>query len=154
VKAELPDRFLVLLERIAGLLQTAEGSEIELTKAQRRVLFHLGGEPRRMGELAALLGTSLSAATSMVDRLVDKGLVERVGDPADRRVVLCRLTALGREEAGRQVRLFREVAGRLSEEELERVVQALELLAGVMERGEGARSRRSTARRRIAGQSR
>ena len=52
----------------------------------------------RMGSIAAYLGCTLTSATSMIDRLVDKGLVARSVDPRDRRVVMCRLTLHGEEE--------------------------------------------------------
>lgn len=144
---QLTARLLRALEGMAGQMQALEESEVELTKAQRRVLYHLAQRPRRMTEIAAVLGSSLSSATSMVDRLVEKGLVERAADPADRRVVLCRFTSQGLEEARRQVRFFEEVAERLDEGELERVVEALELLAGAMEH-EGKAGTRSSRRRR------
>jgi DNA-binding MarR family transcriptional regulator len=43
-----------------------------------------------MGDLARSLGTSLGAATELVDRLVQHRLIERASDPKDRRVVIVR----------------------------------------------------------------
>ena len=61
---------------------------LELTMPQLRALFALREEGRsRMGTLAALLGMSLSGATGLMDRLLEKGLVERAVDPDDRRSV-------------------------------------------------------------------
>ncbi len=48
-----------------------------------------------MSRLAELLDVSLSNATGLVDRMEERGLVERVRVPDDRRVVLVRLTAAG-----------------------------------------------------------
>ncbi len=50
----------------------------------------------RMRELARRLGGSFSNATVLVDRLVERGLVERMDDSQDRRVVLVRVTEEGR----------------------------------------------------------
>lgn len=52
-------------------------------------------EAIRMRELARKLGGSFSNATVLVDRLVDRGLVERLTEPQDRRVVLVRATKEG-----------------------------------------------------------
>ena len=56
--------------------------------------------PKRMGDISTYLGRGMPSATSMIDRLVSKGLVERMADASDRRVVACRLTALGEEARG------------------------------------------------------
>lgn len=67
-----------------------------LTIAQVRALlgvFH--SDTCGTGELADSLGVKPSAMTAIVQRLVDKGLVERVDDPHDRRVRLLRATAEG-----------------------------------------------------------
>ncbi len=85
-----------------------------------------------MGVIAWRLNSSQSAATSMIDRLVDKELVERVPDNDDRRVVACQLTETGREEMERLWRINRMrialMADYLTIEELRRVVEAMELL--------------------------
>ena len=48
-----------------------------------------------MGHLAEILGASMSSATGIIDRMEERGLVERVRVPGDRRVVLVRATATG-----------------------------------------------------------
>jgi len=50
-----------------------------------------------MSRIADLLDVSLSATTGIIDRMEERGLVERVRDPIDRRVVLVRVSAAGRE---------------------------------------------------------
>ena len=72
---------------------------------QFKTLSLLAQGPARMGNIAAYLSTSLSSATSMIDRLVEKNLVERAADTSDRRVVTCQLTAKGTEEMDRFLRL-------------------------------------------------
>ena len=48
-----------------------------------------------MGRLAEILDVSMSSTTGIIDRMEEKGLVERVRVPDDRRIVLVRSTAAG-----------------------------------------------------------
>src|SRR5512141_4363 len=48
-----------------------------------------------MGRLAEVLDASMSSATGIIDRMEERGLVERVRGPDDRRVVLVRPTISG-----------------------------------------------------------
>jgi DNA-binding MarR family transcriptional regulator len=50
-----------------------------------------------MSQLAEVLDVSLSSATGIVDRMEERGLVDRVRVPDDRRVVLVRISDGGRE---------------------------------------------------------
>jgi DNA-binding MarR family transcriptional regulator len=50
-----------------------------------------------MSRVAELLGFSLSNATGLIDRMEERGLVERIRVPDDRRLVLVRVTDRGRE---------------------------------------------------------
>ncbi len=113
-------------------------SELDLTMPQLRTLGFLARDACRMGEVAAYLGSSVSSATSLVERLEGKELVKRVHDPIDRRVVMCHLTPRGRELVDRFWRIQRlkleSVADLLNIEELGRVTEAVELLAGAFER--------------------
>ena len=69
---------------------------LDLTLAQLKALFRLYAvPPARMSELASALGVSLPSCTSLVDRLVQQGMVERRQDADDRRLVLCELSAQG-----------------------------------------------------------
>ena len=74
----------------------------------------------------------------MIDRLASKGLVERVADSHDRRLVLCQLTPRGRDEMERVWRIerhrIRALAHSLTEEELETVLHSMQILAAALER--------------------
>jgi DNA-binding MarR family transcriptional regulator len=50
-----------------------------------------------MSRLAEMLDVSLSAATGLVDRIEERGFVERIRVPNDRRIVLVRITIAGRQ---------------------------------------------------------
>jgi len=85
-----------------------------------------------MSHLADLLDVSVSNATGIVDRMEERGLVERTRVPDDRRVVLVRiatggLQALDELEAVKQDRL-QAILGRLDEAQLQGVAAALEAI--------------------------
>ena len=123
----------LIQERMTRLRYAEEWPDTELTMPQMRTLALLLANPHRMSEVAASLGISLQAATSLIDRMVDKGLVERANDPADRRVVICRLTPTGRDEIERMYGTSRSrmamLVEVLSDAELDTVVAAFEIMA-------------------------
>ncbi len=86
----------------------------------------------RMRELARRLGGSFSNATVLVDRLVDRGLVERMADSQDRRVVLVRVTKNGQHLVEDLVTSWRSLSTSLLQaldsEDLTKVGEALRLL--------------------------
>jgi DNA-binding MarR family transcriptional regulator len=140
-KQKLTERFVELVEQINQCMNSRplEGwPDLELTIPQIKTLTLLQYQgPQRMGSISAYLGSTLSSSTSIIDRLVDKGLVERAPDPDDRRVVICQLTPRGQESIEQFWRIGRmrvvELAERLDTEELEIVVHAMELLCKATE---------------------
>jgi DNA-binding MarR family transcriptional regulator len=71
---------------------------IDLTLPQAKSLVMLFTDGAlRPSDLASALGVSLPTVTGIIDRLEEKGLVVREDDPNDRRVVLCKLSAQGRQ---------------------------------------------------------
>ena len=86
---------LGLLRASQGVLQ-AVGKEFDLSSAQGDLLYSLHpGEPVTMVSLARSLHCNDSNVTGLVDRLEQRGLIERRGDPKDRRVKLIGLTSAG-----------------------------------------------------------
>jgi len=85
----------------------AIGQEFDLAPQQGMALRALH-EPRPMGELAKFLACDNSNVTGIVDRLEERGLVERRAAERDRRVKLIVLT-----EEGHRVR--REIERRITE---------------------------------------
>ena len=91
-----------------------------------------------MSELASALDVSMSRATGLVDRLVEKELVSRWPDQEDRRSVLCALTEQGMELghgllAARRSR-WEERLAPLSQAELKKVSKAMELVRSAARR--------------------
>ncbi|MBB0243259.1 MarR family transcriptional regulator [Streptomyces alkaliphilus] len=66
-----------------------------LTGAQARLLALLAVSPTPMRRLAHRLGCEPSNVTGIVDRLENRGLVERRADPSDRRVKIAAATGEG-----------------------------------------------------------
>ena len=67
-----------------------------LSGPQIHTLLHIyhAGECR-ISDIGALMGTSPAAASQLVDRLTQQGLVERAEDPINRRIKKLRLTDKG-----------------------------------------------------------
>jgi len=68
-----------------------------ISMAQLHIMYTLqrGGE-MPMSRLAEVLHVSLSNATGLIDRIEERGFVERTRVPEDRRVVVIRVTDAGR----------------------------------------------------------
>ncbi len=111
---------------------------LDLTMPQAKTLFYLADGPRRMSSIAERLGVEMPSATTMIGRLVAKGLVERMQDPGDRRAVVCSLTPAGRDAVEKfwSLRAARTeaLAAALTTEELEIVVPAMEIMADAVRR--------------------
>src|SRR5919198_5477237 len=82
-----------------------------------------------MGRIADVLDVSLSNASGLIDRLAERGLVERVRVPDDRRVVLVELTPDGRRTLAEtevlKAEMLTRVIGALDHRQLERLAQSL-----------------------------
>jgi DNA-binding MarR family transcriptional regulator len=90
------------LIRLSGMTQAVFVRTAErhgLPAAQARLLCMLATGPRRMSELAGLLGIEKAALTGLADRAERRGLVARTAVPGDRRAVSVALTPEGREVA-------------------------------------------------------
>lgn len=122
--------------RLYQYLQVAripDWAGIELTMPQLKVLFLAGGpRPLPTSQVARSLGMTSSTVTGVVDRLVAQGLIQRLEDPTDRRIVLLQATPEGAALLDRLLRAglahFRDILDRLSLEELRVVARALDLL--------------------------
>ena len=98
------------------------------------LLQHHGDLP--MSRVAELLDVSFSNATGIVDRMEERGLVERVRVPDDRRVVLVRIAPSGSQaieqiEAVKQDRL-QAILGHLDASQLDRIAAALDDIRGAV----------------------
>lgn len=109
--------------------------DVQLTMVQLKILLRLHRSAGLSSQdLARSTAVSPATMTGVVDRLVGQGLVERREDAADRRVRRLALTpegaALAENVLSAGERHLRDLLDRLPPDDLEKVAQAFELLAG------------------------
>jgi DNA-binding MarR family transcriptional regulator len=121
------DAWEALLSAHATLMKrfAAENIWEDVSMREYDVLYTLSKcpQPQRLGELNRHVLLSQPALSRLVDRLADRGLIERHPDAADGRVVRLSLTAAGRDlqrQVGRQHArgVARELNARLSPGEI------------------------------------
>jgi len=99
--ADVVDQILEQLEPLIARQRKAvarHGCLRAISSTHLHVLYLLETEgSMTMGRLAERLDVSLPNVTGIVDRMAERGFVERGNDPGDRRVVKVRATAGGRE---------------------------------------------------------
>lgn len=100
--AELVTVFGVLARRFRTAIPEALEAELGTVTPHQLEALHVllqtrecGSSGLTMNELARLQGCALSSASALVDRLLREGLVDRVSDASDRRVVRVVPTAKG-----------------------------------------------------------
>ena len=139
-RAELAGELVTVFAVLARRFRTAipDALEAELGSATPHqlealhVLLHTsedGVAGVTMNELARLQGCALSSASALVDRLIREGLVERVSDAGDRRVVRIVPTAKGDACCRQFAEVKRSVAlqmlRQLSGQEMETLVELM-----------------------------
>lgn len=107
--------------------------DVDVSTPELFVLSYL--PPQRepnMSEIGRALSIDSSTLTRLVDKLVDKSLVERRSDPQDRRVVRVRLTERGKEIIRRvekeKKRRIVSILRRLSNEEAENLLTIMRII--------------------------
>ena len=141
-----PRRRAAQLEEIAqGLPQRANTlskiflsrSSVSVSRTEVGVLRSLRERPRRITELACEERVTQPAITLLVNRLAERGWVERVSDPSDRRAVLVSLTPTG-DEAFTRVKaeyhaLLHEEMAALDDHEVQTLAEAVGILDRLIE---------------------
>jgi DNA-binding MarR family transcriptional regulator len=121
------DAWETLLSAHAVLMKelAAEGIWKDISMREYDVLYTLAKcrDPQRLGELHRHVLLSQPALSRLVERLVERGLVQRCADPADGRGVRLSLTDAGharqRELGARHARdVARALSARVSSDEL------------------------------------
>jgi len=97
IKLELPEDVALFRKKMAALKNASHTFEDKAFLYRIFMLLSQNEEPLTMGRLSSELDVPLSTATRIVDGLVQAGMVERVNDPSDRRVVRVGLSENGRE---------------------------------------------------------
>ena len=92
------DLFRQHAELLQSSIEAVDQPVFDLSMAQFRTLLTIDhAQPATISELARLMGVGLPAASHIVDRLVNLGLVERYEDLADRRRTLTQLSPAGQQ---------------------------------------------------------
>jgi DNA-binding MarR family transcriptional regulator len=116
--------------------------EADLTMAQLRAFWVIARHgSASVGAVGRELGVGLPAASHLVDRLVQAGLVQRHPHPNDRRVTVCEVSAAGRrlleqaEESG--PRMLRAWLEEMDPKDVEALARGLTALVQVVARHGG-----------------
>jgi DNA-binding MarR family transcriptional regulator len=121
---QLEDIFHELLKRIQAELSRTMTHNI--TPSQFLVLKKLAEGRATVSELADFLGVSLSAITSLVDRLNKSGFVTRIRDEQDRRLVWLEMTSQGSQELNeclsKRNKVMHTIFGQLEEDDLQNLI--------------------------------
>jgi DNA-binding MarR family transcriptional regulator len=138
---ELIARIIADFHRTMGGMKCAMSERLVrlgVSMAQLHIMYTLQRDGiMTMSRLADVLGVSLSNASGLVDRMEERGFVERTRVPEDRRVVLVRVTDAGRrlleENDALGDGLMREILGRLDPAELPVIAHATRELRVALE---------------------
>ena len=117
-----------MLRSLRDFRRFMEDNELSPSQVGALMRLHYGGECG-VSEIASHLGLTNAAASQMVERMVQAGMVRRVEDPADRRMKTLSLTGAGRSlvEASIDARKcwMESLTLELSKAQQENIAQAL-----------------------------
>lgn len=134
-RQKIIEGLLQTMAKIRGSFHHGHGAlltEFGVGMPHLKMLFCVGRSEDGMAvkELAEWFRITPGAATQFIDRLLNKGLVERFEDRADRRIVRIRLSTKAREHFQRMKQFHREkmmkLFASLSDEELQQLATILQ----------------------------
>ena len=132
------------LQNVIGQLRrsnTLKHDYSNLKGAEKHVLFLIyelkSGQPITISEIANKIGVTLAAVTHQINTLEKQGLVKRLSDSGDRRVVLIELTKKGRgqvltlkKEFAKKTQILAEFLGKKDTKALIRLVKKMSEFRG------------------------
>jgi DNA-binding MarR family transcriptional regulator len=135
-----PDRFFAVIHEwmemamhrsMRGHMHYAR--EKGLSRSMIGTLFYLSHRHHTgVNDLSEHLGVSSAAASQMLERLVEEGLIQRIEDPEDRRMKKITLTDSGyqvmKESVSARINWFKALIEEFSDEEKKQIGSALELM--------------------------
>jgi DNA-binding MarR family transcriptional regulator len=135
--AELAGRLRLVVTRLARQLRQTADSDLSPTQGAVLATVSASG-PLTLGELAEIERVSSPTITKAIGLLHEKGLVEKLTDPEDRRFVRVTLTAEGealleRTRARKTAWLARQLL-ELSPDELEQLAATTDVLEDLVSR--------------------
>jgi len=131
-----------IMKRINKHLGQDMEDRYDLTGPQMFTLWQLKESgPMSMGEFSEMLAVTHGVATRMVDRLIDKGMVERSRDEVDRRVVRVSVTERGdaaaMEAISSALEIIRNVFKGVPQSDRDEYLSLLERIEVAQEDGQG-----------------
>lgn len=113
------------------------GSQVHYTPAQIDTLYTIATHPEwRMSDLAERLQVSAGSLTTMVNRLIEAGVVDRSRSHLDRRVVIVKLNeageALVRANRQRFMHNLEQMTSDLSLEDQSRLADAMGIVVDIL----------------------
>lgn len=128
------DTFMVFSRRVSRGAPHPGAKKFDPSRFVLKKVEELG--PIRMSELGRHMEVSKPYMTALVNKLIGEGLVERVTDPRDRRVVMIRITAAGRNEFKEFIKAARKIAierlSSLDSEDISELRDSMEKIAGII----------------------
>jgi DNA-binding MarR family transcriptional regulator len=113
-------------------------TSICVSRTEVGVLRILSAGPRRITELASIERVTQPAITLLVNRLAERGWVERVSDPTDGRAVLVSLTSSGADAFAQLRQEYRQMLhaemAMLCDEDVDTLARSVEILDELIER--------------------
>ena len=113
-------------------------TSICVSRTEVGVLRLLSHGPRRITEIASIERVTQPAITLLVNRLAERGWVERVSDPTDGRAVLVSLTSSGADAFAQLRQEYRQMLhaemAMLCDEDVDTLARSVEILDELIER--------------------
>lgn len=139
--ADTASRLRFSAARLTRILRQQADLPLTLTQLSALATIQQDG-PLPIGSLADLEHVSAPTATKIVEKLYVAGLVDRLGDPTDRRVILVSTTPAGStlldDHRARKTAWLSTRLAELSDDEVDRLADALDVLERLTEPPEPA----------------
>jgi DNA-binding MarR family transcriptional regulator len=146
IDIETAARLRAVIGKLSRRLRpTAAGKAADLTPTKISVLMDVVRRgPLRLSEVAEAEGLNPTMLSRVIAALVGRGLLERTSDEADRRAAWVKATAAGRRLSERMRRertdALNEALAHLSDEDRDRILNALDALESLAETLKGRRA--------------
>jgi DNA-binding MarR family transcriptional regulator len=135
------NRIFLAYNEISKTINPSQLIKVDLTSSQIKVIVSFHQKTFTMAELSRAHGVSFSTMTSMVDRLLQNGLLERQRDEKDRRIVLVSLSAKGKKMVDYLMKARKQNLEKflceLTQDEVREFVKSIENVARYMSRAKG-----------------
>ena len=136
---EVKDFYIEFFKKTLVMDGRKSGFDFTLSEIKALGAFR-GDKDYTMGELSKNAQVAMPSMTEMVDKLEKHGIAERYRDGNDRRVVKVRLTSKGKrlrkEFMQKRLKEMKEIFGKLSEIELNDLIESLKRARRILEKVE------------------